>query len=164
MSNLEINGAITGKSLTTDSLKIMSPVSDVEQDYTLVADTDGNTYKRAMSEVSNNINKWTLLWKNSAPNTSFAAQTITVDLENYNTLVLIFKYWTTSSSYRSPRFIPITEELFGTTCSIEEVDSSKAIDRVITINKQSIVFGDCTDLSTSKVDNTKFIPLFIYGN
>lgn len=59
--DITVDGSVIASNLTASALKLIGGVTNVEQNYVLVTDTDGNTYKRAMNKLLDDIGGSTIL-------------------------------------------------------------------------------------------------------
>ena len=98
-----------------------------------------------------NEKDWKLVWTNPSPTSSFANQTLTLDLSKYKTVSIWFKYGLGSSAYRCPITIPINGIRF-----VHYEADTNVIYRAMTINSNSIVFDACSSTSN-------WIPLWVYA-
>ena len=113
----------------------------------------------------------TLLWTNSSPTSSFAPQTINLDLSKYKEVEISFYNNITSGyRYRVPNVTcPIGDQaivngVFGGTA----VESGVifVFERVFTVSSDKISFGNaagCADNNSHAIRNDMGVPIEIYG-
>ena len=94
-----------------------------------------------------------LLWTNPAPSTSFGAQTITIDLSNYDAAIVSIKEQITDSEIESYQIIPIPCNSFNLVGSINNTTRFAC-----SISETGIQFT-----SRGSVNNEYCIPIKIYG-
>lgn len=102
-----------------------------------------------------------LLWENPNPTSSFAAQTVELDLSEYDKVLVIFKSYNTQEQYISV----ICKKDINTRCSYLW-DASYIYLRNITPKSSGVTFGDCYYgklLQSMATQNTGLIPIEIYG-
>lgn len=112
----------------------------------------------------------TLLWTNSSQSSDFAGQTVSISLYAFTHILVEFKA-SKSYSTRTPLMeIEINEAT--TYCQIfynaAGSGASSLLNRSVTASSTGVVFGDCTSKATTSTsaattDNSKMIPVKIYG-
>ena len=106
-----------------------------------------------------------LLWTNGSPSSSFAGQTVSVGLSDYDHIGIIFRRTTGSTNnYGSPMYILRV----GTAWYWDELIGGYMVERGVEVTSTSVIFGDSSRLNTypngtRTTDNTRQIPYRIYG-
>lgn len=117
----------------------------------------------AQSKIINPNKKWKILWENQSPTSSFAAQTVSLDLQNYDVIMVHFLR-DTDGSQLSASVMGFVGEAWGA-CGF--VDVTQHIGKRQTIlEADGITFQDAVTSNTYgsvTVDNTKMIPYRIYA-
>ena len=96
-----------------------------------------------------------LLWKNASPSSTFAAQTISLDLSEYDLIRIHAKIVDASTIV-----LPAVEGVVGETLAIHFYNGSMLYQRDVTLNQTSIVFGNTGNGGAA---NGVCVPLRIYG-
>lgn len=101
-----------------------------------------------------------LLWTNPSPASSFAAQTVSLDLSGYDAVVIFCRDFATSDSQSA---IGSTWVLKGTTgsCIMASRASSSTGKRMATVSNTGIDFT--YNGYNGNSDNARNVPLYIYG-
>ena len=96
-----------------------------------------------------------LLWTNSNPTSAFPAQTLYIDLANYDAIIIDVGYVSTYiTNYRTIQVFPKTGETYNMLNGFYGANGSWV--RTVTVNEDSIIFGSCQQ-------NNGTYPLAIYG-
>ena len=143
----------------------ISPTSSVPATGQIVNTIDassGNAYS------TNFLNNYTpnmkVLWTNSAPTSSFAAQTISLDetLDNYDSYEILFLQGTTVARIMSTGFVPVGN---GTILNYV-VGYPKYRPTGASVSGTTISFEDCKSLAafgSGTTENTSIIPMYVIG-
>ena len=128
---------------------VVSSVNDATGTVVLNAEDVG-----AMSE-------WVLLWENASPTSAFAAQTVSLDLSDYDAIMLEYQ------DYGSGKCSPIATLFVGMAYRIH-MTISHMMERDVTINSNGVVFGDniyaeSYPQAPFKTNNGYIIPHTIWG-
>lgn len=105
------------------------------------------------------MSKWTLLWTNASPTSSFAAQTVSLDLSGYDAVLIIYKMDTATGTYYShtcPK---------GLTMNLVGFYNYRGR-RGATMLDTGVTFGDGSGASTTgsmETNNGMCIPYQIFG-
>lgn len=102
---------------------------------------------------------WTKLWENASPSSSFAAQTLSLDLSGYDAVAYFVRNATNGSVYWASGVVPI-----GYKTTIQYTTASGGwyvYSRTATANSSGIVF-EAGKLS-GDTDTTSTIPICIFG-
>lgn len=107
--------------------------------------------------------KPTLLWTNPNPNSDFAPQTISINLTDYEWIIISIKNQKSSPQYVTTCAIPkITDDqVIGGPSG--QTGSNYAYSRVINMNNNGITFKIARSNYAGASGNTTAIPLEIYG-
>lgn len=105
--------------------------------------------------------KWNLLWTNQNPTSTFAAQTVNVDLTNYDSVLCIFRGEKGTGSLKDLRVWSFTTKGFQGNANYFWGDASKGGHRTWTTSNSGVQFG--TGYNYGSSNNDVFIPLVIYG-
>lgn len=109
---------------------------------------------------SNLGGKAKLLWTNPSPSSAFSAQTVSLDLSQYDSILIELLIDTANQKVTSKTLIKIGDSNIACGRSNSSTDTGAA--RIVTsVTKNSIVFGNC--LLNSAVNNGCGIPYKIYG-
>lgn len=100
----------------------------------------------------------TLLWENRTPSVAFAAQTVTVDLTQYDGVIVEFTDTSNPAKINGRIKVSKTTELFGVGLRVTNETFARNIS---SLNNSGVGFSDCYKNTT--VFNTGFVPLKIYG-
>lgn len=105
------------------------------------------------------VERRTLLWTNSNPDASFAAQTISLDLSNYDDVEIVTRLY----SGISP--VTLTRGIKGLRGSLQAVrnDSFWVQARDFYATDTGVQFYDCKLSSSGTVYTNQMIPVRIYG-
>lgn len=102
------------------------------------------------------------LWTNSSPSSSFTAKTVSLDLQNYDFLIIGIRFTTTTDNYAN-----VIVKTDGTSVVEAFLASSNRYRRSISANSSGITFGGGEKASPSATsyssDNTCYIPIYVYG-
>lgn len=101
-----------------------------------------------------------LLWTNSSPTSTFAAQTINVDMSDYKTIILVFQWSTGGGGYINKVF---TEQVDNGYAYGPRFDQYIWDRRLCNKTLTSIEFGECRAYNFSSAVNNEMIPYKIYG-
>ncbi len=106
------------------------------------------------------VERRTLLWTNSNPDASFAAQTISLDLSNYDDVEIATRLY---SGIISP--VTLTRGIKGLRCSLQAIrnDSFWVQARDFYVTDTGVQFYDCKLSSSGTVYTDQMIPVRIYG-
>jgi len=110
-----------------------------------------------LAEISQKINTWNLLWTNTTPSTNFAAQTITLDLSDYNEINVIFAEQTDRLTNLFSYTLRNAENL--QMCATTLVQSARG--RIFKISSSGVEF--LAGYSGSSTANNIAIPYYIYA-
>lgn len=99
-----------------------------------------------------------ILWTNPSPSSSFAAQTISVDLTGYDLIFIEYKA-ISSSTFLSGIIDGDSHTIL--LLAIQNTSNNRNGTRVATYDNTSVQFGNCTFNGTQT--NTYCVPLTIYG-
>jgi len=134
-----------------------------------VEDAINDLYDSSLNSL--NFNSMVLLWQNSDPTTAFASQTINLDLEAYDTILLVSR--TTYGkvlAYNILRTDPNnTNSEFPSSVDIGDGGSNPTSFAVrhVSINKTSVIFstsiGYNGNTQSKGTINGAAIPYYIYG-
>lgn len=108
------------------------------------------------------MSKWTLLWENASPTSAFVAQTIPLDLSDYD-FVCILYYDSTPATHTTRSFFTSVGTAGMLDCTESHISRRRA-----TVNTSGVVFGDGTYMGaypseTMLVYNDFCLPYKIYG-
>lgn len=117
-------------------------------------DPDSGTWKYADDGSGFVIKK---LWENSAPTSAFAAQTVSLDLSDYDAIEIRFKNKNNSTVYLSTGLIPIGEDF--TMFYITSDPASQR--RAGSVSTTGVTFA--TGYAAATASTACAIPLTIYG-
>lgn len=107
----------------------------------------------------------TLLWTNSSPTSTFAAQTVSLDLSGYTSIMTVFAYATTINGNRGTQ----TQLVDGAKYAFDvpyESASGLWCRRDVTAAATGVVFGSGGFFAAEPgftANNIYAIPLYIYG-
>ena len=101
-----------------------------------------------------------LLWQNASPTSSFANQTVNLDLSNYDSLEIEFKTYASSNAFHVSRHRIGVESVLTTATGGSATICS--VMRIFTANASGITFSDYFDWNYGK-NNTVCVPTKIYG-
>jgi hypothetical protein len=102
---------------------------------------------------------WDLLWENASPTSSYAANTESLDLSNYDAVFLIYRNWP-SNDYEYG-FITVIG-MVGQTTMVQLVSQeNKSGWRKATTAASGVTFTDCH--YNAGIHNDYCVPLYIYG-
>lgn len=123
------------------------------------------TYRMYFDSSDVPTGKWLgacdLLWENSSPTSSFAAQTITLDLSGYETIMVI-SYQETSALYQASMTVKNAVGEKGRCFNMANYRQFRAFE----ITSSGVDFGEGysgAPAATATVNNASSIPAFIYG-
>lgn len=113
----------------------------------------------AVSTIPNRmISEMTLLWTNSSTTSSFSAQTVSIDLNDYQCVMIIFRQSTSDTFHSSLMVVPAGYDYVASSPLLSGTTIYK---RLLTARRTGIQFY--SGRSDSTVDESKMIPRFIYG-
>lgn len=100
----------------------------------------------------------TQIWENASPTSSFAAQTISIDLDDYD-----FVFITSASSSGATKYSIYWGAVGGAILMNYVYYTSQLIsqNRALTVNPDSIDVANCT--SNAAINNSVLVPIEIYG-
>lgn len=110
-----------------------------------------------------------LLWTNSKPSVAFAAQTVNLDLSNYDKVIIEFAGSKDTASSRCQYTLKVGQNnlCYGMANLAAGGSASYTCTRFVNVTTSSVVFPACTykafNASTATTNNDYFIPLRIYG-
>lgn len=107
----------------------------------------------------------TLLWTNSSPTSAFAAQTISIDLSGYTSIMTVFAYATTINGSRGTQTQLVDDAKYAFDAP-NESESGLWCRRDVTAAATGVVFGGGGYFSADAgftANNIYAIPLYIYG-
>ena len=107
------------------------------------------------------MSKWVLLWTNASPGSSFAGQTVQLDLSGYDIVVVLGRVNTTSDNYCSCIAFKGIGNFLGFV-TYHSTASKIGRYRWVTPSDSGVVFSNCT-YSSGDTDNANAIPYQIYG-
>lgn len=99
-----------------------------------------------------------VLWENPSPDSSFASQTLTVDLAGYDIIYIEYKA-INSSTFLSGVIDGDSHTIL--LLAIQNTSNNRNGTRVATYGPTSVQFGNCT--FNGAQTNTYCVPLAIYG-
>ena len=110
------------------------------------------------------------LWENASPSSEFAAQTIALDLSDYQSFIIVLRGYATSSAYFST-FVEMGTGMTNILVSTQNVAAANAKisfgQRNVTINSTGFTFNDaCSkgpDGTSATTSNKYNVPYRIYG-
>ena len=184
------NITLTADDIGTDATNIS--IQDALDDYVYVgtsAPTDPTTKiwldtdEPGMSAVSSvngktgtvvldldDIGFMTLLWTNASPSSSFAAQTVSLDLSGYDAVFVISNLMTTGENntgvfVRKGLATETNIVMYGAIVAASAMTVQR---RGVTATDTGVVFSDAklkaaTSNSAGSTENSRCIPLYIYG-
>ena len=131
---------------------------------TVVSSINGVTGDIVLDADSVHAMCWDLLWENASPTSSFATQTVNIDLSDY-TFVLVGIRWSTSADQISWQVCIVGETNKVTRC---DAASSKVwvARRNIQVTASGVTFEDAdqgNSTSDPSTNNGEVIPVSIYG-
>lgn len=109
---------------------------------------------------------WTFLWENSAPTSSFAAQTVSLDLSSYSAVYIEFGFSTGDTRYYS------VIQLVGSNVRVmRQMGNSGGTmffrERTVQATTSGVIFGSGTTRtqgsSTITSSDDQLMPMLIYG-
>jgi len=103
--------------------------------------------------------KWELLWTNASPASSFSAQTVAIDLTNYD-FVAVFAMW--SKTYQ--QICPLNLVYIGAVDALLiglQSNSAASLERLFSVSTSGVTFG--TGKLGGSNNNDMLIPFRIYG-
>lgn len=106
---------------------------------------------------------WELLWTNASPSSSFAEQTVSLDLSGYD-FVLIYSFWSTNYlQFIAPHIAPVnpTGSTIESVIQAVQTNAAASLERVFIVTSSGVEFKKAT--KGSSTDNTCLIPVRIYG-
>lgn len=104
---------------------------------------------------------WTLLWQNASPGSSFAAQTISLDLSNYQFVYITFGR--SDAAAENIAQVMLKGNTYRNTYAILSGSRTYVRSRVCTPNDTGIVFEAGIEESSGATHNEYFIPRKIFG-
>ena len=116
--------------------------------------------------LQNAASSMTLLWINASPGSSFAAQTISLSLSGYTSIMTVFLYSASMSYWRGTHIQSVDSCCF---CydAVQKSDISYRPRREVTASATGLVFGSGGYLDeyvrTYYINDEYAIPLYIYG-
>lgn len=99
----------------------------------------------------------TLLWTNSSPTSAFPAQTISLDLTDYDGILIEYRRYTSNPTITSRCYINKGETLYGAGLSTYPA----AMVRKTTVNNNNVVFD--SGIESAITNNNGAIPTRIWG-
>ncbi len=110
------------------------------------------------------MSKWVLLWTNASPTSTFGAQTIPLDLSDYDAIVVTSKHWTDNDARRNEIAFVGSSRMILTVQSPTNIKIQTL--RLYSVSTTGVTFegGKGTNDSLGTYDsNYAIIPLAIYG-
>ena len=105
---------------------------------------------------------YALLWQNASPGSSFAAQTVTVDLNGFSEVMVISNFSTGTQNLNPPVIAPIIDgSKLALNCASGSYNRVGARVGTIDLSAPGIAFAGAN--YNGSADNTYCIPLYIYG-
>lgn len=106
----------------------------------------------------------TLLWENASPTSEFTAQTVSIDLSDYDAVEVVFQ----GSTYQQIYCAIGEKGEAQAVWNVETTSNMSAVSRKFTVNANGVeftkaVFKSFSALTTVNTNNKYMIPLKIYG-
>lgn len=140
--------------------------SEVPEDSNIWIDPDDNTLEESHINNKNNPHNVTaeqvgamtmeLMWENASPSSTFAKQTVSLNLADFAGVFITYRNQTNGSVYNTTGFIGKGDGF--TLIYVPSVSSSVAVTRKGTVDANGVNF-----LENSNESNNYHIPLKIYG-
>ena len=105
--------------------------------------------------------KMELLWTNSAPTSSFSAQTVQLDLTNYGMVAIMVEESTSYSDYLTTYYVPVGAKKYEILQSFSNLRY-----RYVNVTSAGVGFeagNKYATYGTKSTDNSLLIPYQIYG-
>lgn len=114
-------------------------------------------------KIGGGTEKPTLLWTNPSPNSNFLPQTLSINLTDYEWILISIKNQVVSPQYVTTCAIPkITDDqVIG--CPSGQTGSNYAYSRIINMNNNGITFQIARSNYSGYSGNDLVIPFKIYG-
>ena len=116
------------------------------------------------------MSEWELLWTNASPSSSFTAQTVSLDLSNYDAVFVISNMMTTGENnigvfVRKGLATETNIVMYGAIVAASVMAVQR---RGVTATDTGVVFSDAklkaaTSTSAGSTENSRCIPLYIFG-
>ena len=106
--------------------------------------------------------KMDLLWTNPSPSSSFAAQTVALDLSEYNLILVQFLRATNTTSFRGTDISIVGSASTGIIGGVDSVNSS-VLSRSYESTTNGVTFALGRANNESSSDSAWCIPTYIYG-
>ena len=135
-----------------------------EQGQSAVTSVNGASGAVVFDADDMNAMHWDLLWENASPSSSFAAQTVSLDLSNYTFVIIGFR-WSDSANQISWHVC-----IVGETNKITRADLGATkvwvARRAVQVSATGVTFADADQGSSTSdpyTTNAELIPVLIYG-
>lgn len=152
----------SGGSLTllnaSESKRAVVGVSSNGQGVVQLYDTSGNAYTLTPAKIGEIGQSVTLLWTNASPTSSFAAQTISLDLSSYSAVVVVCTY-NTSTQRDVSNFCQVGRNGF---VSLIWGDDNVCASRQIYTSTSGVGFSSGYARGSTSNDGY-MVPVYIYG-
>ena len=146
------------------SLNIADEIASIEDNIDNI-EGDIETIQSDVLNIQNDALKIELLWTNASPESSFAAQTISIDLSNYIAIIILIngaaKDTITSGQYGLFPQLVMVNETVRTIMNWTSSATNNNGSRYATATNSGIVFGD--DVFNNGTQNGYGVPYKIYG-
>ena len=131
----------------------------------LYVDTNADFYWGYKSQTFSEPTSWrraqrdVLLWTNSSPGSSFAAQTISVSLSSYDLYRIVYRFSTSEAIFQS-----VTAPTgYSANLTINAQSYNRTGGRIATYSSTGLAFGNANYNGSTSGSNTYCIPCYIYG-
>lgn len=126
---------------------------------------NGYVYHDDLSYYFSGWGEHVLRWTNPNPDSTFLAQNVSVDLQNFKFALICFKEYTTQANFWTTLTAPVND-----TATIHSTlrwtgNTFIGLIRQATVAHNGIAFSDAyyNNGTTMQVDNTALIPITVYG-
>lgn len=108
--------------------------------------------------------KLELLWTNPSPTSTFAAQTVALDLSDYHAVFILFRRNTSDENYYSKYYLKTNDSKYQ---MLVAQYGTIILDRGCKVDDDGLRFNDsynfATNVANRTVDNNQVIPYKVYG-
>lgn len=111
--------------------------------------------------ITPKMDTWKLLWTNPNPNSSFSAQTLSLDLSGYDFILVATAYYIYFAGKHYAWNLLKVDDAF--TQQLMVVRESNMSSREVTVSGTGIVFGGGKINTSGVTGNECAVPEFIYG-
>lgn len=162
-------GRLGNTALTTTAQDVTSAVNELDAEIGTLSNlttTEKGSLVGAVNEVKASVpGKWaTVLWTNSSPTSSFVGQSISIDLANYNAVLIVCRMSTSTAEFTSHIVFKDNDLLYESgkfNMMMRSTSATTSAYRQVRVAVDGVTFEG--GYSGTSSGNGNMIPVRIYG-